>query len=98
MTGLLWPVTALLLSASILKMGNGLFGVLVPIRADLEHFSRYDIGAMGSFHFAGLMLGCLRAEPFVIAPKTTPAVFELDPRGEPSADVLEEAAAAQAPR
>jgi MFS family permease len=59
MTGLLRPVTALLLSASILMMGNGLFGVLVPIRADLEHFSRYDIGALGSFHFAGLMMGCL---------------------------------------
>lgn len=59
MTGHLRPVTALLLSASILMMGNGLFGVLVPIRADLEHFSRYDIGAMGSFHFAGLMIGCL---------------------------------------
>ena len=48
MTGLLRPVTALLLSASILMMGNGLFGVLVPIRANIEHFSSYDIGLMGS--------------------------------------------------
>lgn len=59
MTGILRPVTALLLSASILMMGNGLFGVLVPIRANLEHFSSFDIGVMGSFHFAGLMVGCL---------------------------------------
>ncbi len=59
MTGILRPVTALLLSASILMMGNGLFGVLVPIRADIEHFTSYDIGLMGSFHFAGLMIGCL---------------------------------------
>jgi MFS family permease len=59
MTGLLRPVTALLLSASILMMGNGLFGVLVPIRADIEQFSSYDVGAMGSFYFAGLMIGCL---------------------------------------
>lgn len=59
MTGLLRPVTALLLSASILMMGNGLFGVLVPIRANIEHFSSYDIGLMGSSHFAGLMIGCL---------------------------------------
>ena len=59
MTGILRPVTALLLSASILMMGNGLFGVLVPIRADIEHFTSYDIGFMGSFHFAGLMIGCL---------------------------------------
>ncbi|MBN9278280.1 MAG: MFS transporter [Hyphomicrobium sp.] len=59
MTGLLRPVTALLLSASILMMGNGLFGVLVPIRANIEHFSSYDIGLMGSSHFAGLIIGCL---------------------------------------
>lgn len=59
MTGLLRPVTALLLSAAILMMGNGLFGVLVPIRADIEKFTSYDIGVMGSFHFTGLMIGCL---------------------------------------
>jgi MFS family permease len=59
MTGVLRPVIALLMSASILMMGNGLFGVLVPIRANLEHFSSYEIGVMGSFHFAGLMIGCL---------------------------------------
>jgi MFS family permease len=59
MTGLLRPVTALLLSASILMMGNGLFGVLVPIRANIEQFSSYDIGVMGSVHFAGLLIGCL---------------------------------------
>lgn len=59
MTGILRPVTALLLGASILMMGNGLFGVLVPIRADIEGFSSYNIGVMGSFYFAGLMVGCL---------------------------------------
>jgi MFS family permease len=59
MTGLLRPVTALLLSSSILMMGNGLFGVLIPIRANIEQFTSYDIGVMGSVHFAGLMIGCL---------------------------------------
>ncbi len=59
MTGLLRPVTTLLISASILMMGNGLFGVLVPIRADIEGFSSYNIGALGSLYFAGLMVGCL---------------------------------------
>jgi len=53
------PVFALLLSAAILLAGNGLLGVLVPIRADVEGFSRPDVGIMGSFHFAGLMAGCL---------------------------------------
>jgi hypothetical protein len=98
MTGLLWPVAALLLSASILMMGNGLLAFSCRF-APISSISRATTSArIGSFHFAGLMLGCLRAEPFVIVPKTTPAVFELDPRGEPSADVLEETAVAQAPR
>jgi MFS family permease len=59
MAGVLRPVTALLLSAAILLMGNGLLSVLGPIRADAENFSRLEIGVMGSFHFAGLMAGCL---------------------------------------
>lgn len=59
MAGILRPVTALLLGAAILLMGNGLLSVLGPIRADAENFSRLDIGIMGSFYFAGLMSGCL---------------------------------------
>lgn len=59
MAGILRPVTALLLGAALLLMGNGLLSVLVPIRADAEGFTRLDIGLMGSLHFAGLMGGCL---------------------------------------
>ena len=59
MAGLLRPVTALLLSTAILLMGNGLNGVLLPIRAVGEHFTRLEIGLVGSSYFAGLMLGCL---------------------------------------
>lgn len=59
MTQHLKPVVALLLGAAILLMGNGVMAVLGPLRADLEHFNRLEIGAMGSFHFAGLMAGCL---------------------------------------
>ncbi len=59
MTSLLRPVTALLLSTAILLMGNGLNGVLLPIRAVGEHFTRLEIGLVGSSYFAGLMLGCL---------------------------------------
>jgi MFS family permease len=66
MTALLRPVTALLLSTAILLMGNGLNGVLLPIRAVGEHFSRLEIGLVGSSYFAGLMLGCLGC-PAVIA-------------------------------
>ncbi|MGE5511692.1 MAG: MFS transporter [Bacteroidota bacterium] len=59
MAGMLRPVTALLLGAAILLMGNGLLSVLGPIRAEAEDFTRLDIGMMGSFYFAGLMAGCL---------------------------------------
>ena len=48
MAGILRPVTALLLSAALLLMGNGLLSVLGPIRADAENFTRLDIGIMGS--------------------------------------------------
>jgi MFS family permease len=66
MTALLRPVTALLLSTAILLMGNGLNGVLLPIRAVGEHFTRLEIGLVGSSYFAGLMLGCL-ACPAIVA-------------------------------
>ncbi len=66
MAGLLRPVTALLIAAAILLMGNGLISVLLPLRADIEAFSRVEIGLMGSGHYAGLVAGCLLA-PLVIA-------------------------------
>jgi MFS family permease len=66
MAGLLRPVTALLLSVAILLMGNGLNGVLLPLRATGNEFTRIDIGLVGSAYFAGLMLGCYLA-PGLIA-------------------------------
>lgn len=66
MAGLLRPVTALLAAAAILLMGNGLLGVLIPLRADFEEFSRLEIGLMGSGYYAGLMAGCFLG-PLVIA-------------------------------
>lgn len=65
MTGLFRPVVALLIAAAILLMGNGLLGLLVPIRADLEGFTRLQIGVMGSAYYAGLMAGCFLA-PVII--------------------------------
>lgn len=66
MAGLLRPVTALLIAAAILLMGNGLLNVLIPVRADVEHFSRLAIGLLGSAYYAGLVLGCFFT-PKVIA-------------------------------
>lgn len=59
MTQHLKPVVALLVGAAILLMGNGVMAVLGPLRADIERFTRLEIGTMGSFYFAGLMGGCL---------------------------------------
>jgi MFS family permease len=59
------PVTALLVSVSALLMGNGLLGVLIPLRAHLEAMSALAIGLIGSAYFMGLTLGCF-AGPFVV--------------------------------
>jgi MFS family permease len=53
------PITALLLSVALLLMGNGLQGTLLPVRANLEHFSATDIGVLGSAYFFGFAAGCL---------------------------------------
>jgi MFS family permease len=53
------PITALLLSAGILLAGNGLEGVLLPLRGSLSGFSEIEIGLIGSAYNAGLMIGCL---------------------------------------
>ncbi len=52
------PIAALLVSISLLLMGNGLQGALLPVRASLEAFSSIDIGVMGSAYFVGFALGC----------------------------------------
>lgn len=52
------PFAALLLSVAILLMGNGLQGTLLPVRAQLEFFSTFDIGIMGSAYFLGFAAGC----------------------------------------
>jgi len=40
-------------------MGNGLQGILTPIRANIEGFSPMAIGVLGSSYFAGSVIGCL---------------------------------------
>lgn len=58
MRATLMPVATLLLSVAILLMGNGLQGVLLPIRAGIEVFSTFDIGIMGSSYYVGFVIGC----------------------------------------
>lgn len=59
------PVAALLLSVSILLTGQGLQGILLPVRASLEDFPTIAIGAIGAAYFLGFTIGCLRGGELV---------------------------------
>jgi len=59
------PVAALLMGVSILWMGQGLMGTLLPVRASLEAFSTVSIGVMGAAYFLGFTLGCLKGGELV---------------------------------
>lgn len=59
------PIGALLLSTTILLAGNGLQGILLPIRAQIEAFSTLHIGVLGSAYFLGFAAGCLLAPHIV---------------------------------
>jgi len=59
MRATLMPVAALLLSVAILLMGNGLQGVLLPIRAGIEEFTTFEIGVLGSSYYLGFVIGCI---------------------------------------
>ncbi len=51
--------TALFISAGLLLGGNGLFGTLIAVRANLEAFSATTIGLLGSVFFAGFIAGSI---------------------------------------
>jgi len=52
------PVAALLLSAALLLMGNGLQGTLLPVRGTIEAFSTFDIALVGTAYYIGFAGGC----------------------------------------
>ena len=51
--------TALFIAAGLLLGGNGLFGTLIAVRANLEAFSPAMIGLLGSVFFAGFIAGSI---------------------------------------
>ncbi len=59
------PIAALLVSAAILLMGNGLQSTLLPLRAELEAFSTFNIGVLGSTYYIGFAAGCIWAPHLV---------------------------------
>lgn len=74
MVGLIRPVTALFVSAAIVLCGNGLETILLPFRADLEQFTRLEIGLIGSAYWLGITIGCLFC-PRIIARVGHPRAF-----------------------
>lgn len=52
------PVATLLLGVAILLTGQGLQGVLLPVRATLEDFPTVAIGFIGATYFLGFTYGC----------------------------------------
>lgn len=49
----------ILLSAGLVFTGNGLLQTMLPMRADLEHFSTAMIGLQGTAYFGGFIAGCV---------------------------------------
>ncbi len=58
-------VAALLLGTAILLTGQGLQGVLLPVRATLESFSPQAVGLFGGTYFLGFTLGCWLGTPMI---------------------------------
>src|SRR6201746_1632216 len=54
----LWALGAILFSTALYIAGNGLIGVRIPVRAHLAGFPNLALGIIGSFYFAGFVLGC----------------------------------------
>jgi MFS family permease len=59
------PLTALLLAVAILFFGNGLLGVLLPVRATFEAFATTSIGVIAAAYSVGFMVGCL-SMPYIV--------------------------------
>ena len=59
------PIASLLLGVAILLTGQGLQGVLVPVRATLEDFSTLAVGFIGAFYFLGFTYGCWRGAEMI---------------------------------
>jgi len=52
-------VAIILLGAALVFTGNGLLQTMLPMRADLEHFSTAMIGLQGTAYFGGFITGCV---------------------------------------
>ncbi|MBB3312844.1 MFS family permease [Rhizobium sp. BK196] len=65
MTRNLLSVAALLFGTLFLFMGNGLQGILLPVRGNLEGYATTTLGLLGTSWAAGFVIGCLVAPKIV---------------------------------
>ncbi|WP_111563333.1 MFS transporter [Rhizobium sp.] len=61
----LLSVAALLFGTLFLFMGNGLQGILLPVRGNLEGYATTTLGLLGTSWAAGFVIGCLVAPKMV---------------------------------
>ena len=61
----LLPVLALLLGTAFLLAGNGLHGLLLPMRGTAEGFSPTSLGLLGTSWATGFVLGCVFSQRLV---------------------------------
>lgn len=61
----LLPVLALLLGTLFLFLGNGLHGLLLPVRGSAEGYSNEVLGLLGTSWASGFVLGCFIAPKLV---------------------------------
>lgn len=52
-------IAALLLTVTLVVMGQGVLNTIVPLSAKAHHQSEVEIGLLGSAYFAGMLLGAL---------------------------------------
>lgn len=61
----LLPVLSLLLGTAFLLAGNGLHGLLLPMRGTVEGFSPTSLGLLGTAWATGFVLGCIYSQRLV---------------------------------
>src|ERR1700760_2261464 len=58
MTKQLQAVSAILFSVLVFLMSVGLLNTIIPVRANLDGFSNFTIGLIGSAYYVGFVAGC----------------------------------------
>lgn len=53
------PITALLTGMVFLMLGGGLQGILIPVRGQIEGFSAFQLGWIGTGFAVGFTIGCI---------------------------------------